>query len=56
MYQLFTIALGVDDAADQAVPTAETWARPGGEGGMYWSTYKAVCRRNGVYNSCARGS
>ncbi|KAF8438219.1 hypothetical protein BGX38DRAFT_1273714 [Terfezia claveryi] len=48
-------SLGVDDAAEQAVPTSQSWARPLYEGGMHWSTYKAVCRHNGCYSSMARG-
>jgi len=51
----FAIALGVDDAAEQAVPTSQSWARPVYEGGMHWSTYKAVCRHRGSYSSMARG-
>ncbi|KAG8162600.1 hypothetical protein KVR01_008365 [Diaporthe batatas] len=36
-------------AATAAVPTAAAWGGRRAEGGMYWATYKATCRRSGVY-------
>ncbi|KAK4100264.1 hypothetical protein N658DRAFT_516763 [Parathielavia hyrcaniae] len=36
-------------AADGAVPTATQWGAPRAMGGLVWSTYKATCRRNGVF-------
>ncbi|KAK3996792.1 hypothetical protein QBC44DRAFT_257761, partial [Cladorrhinum sp. PSN332] len=42
-------------AAQLAVPTAAGWGAHRNEGGMLWATYKAVCRRNGVWSSGASG-
>jgi hypothetical protein len=36
-------------AVDAAVPTATQWGAPIAEGGLRWATYKATCRRNGVF-------
>lgn len=36
-------------ASDAAVVTASGWGAHRSLGGMYWSTYKATVRRNGVY-------
>lgn len=37
-------------AADDAVPTATQWGAPRAMGGLLWATYKATCRRNGVFS------
>ncbi|KAF2443457.1 hypothetical protein P171DRAFT_495215 [Karstenula rhodostoma CBS 690.94] len=43
----------------QAIPSAPTiaqsWGRPKEAGGLHWSTYKAVVRRGGVYQSVSAG-
>ena len=48
--------LAVESAASQATSTTLHWAMPinkhdRGESGFHWSTYKALCRREGVYSS-----
>lgn len=40
-------------AIQAAVPTATAWGAPRTEGGLYWATYKATCRRNGVYSGAS---
>lgn len=35
------------EAQKVALPTAEGWGAHRSDGGLYWSTYKAVCRRDG---------
>lgn len=40
-------------ASQAAVPTARQWGASRGEGGLLWSTYKATCRRNGVFTGSA---
>ncbi|KAK4236644.1 hypothetical protein C8A03DRAFT_16733 [Achaetomium macrosporum] len=40
-------------AVDAAVATATGWGAPRAEGGLLWATYKATCRRNGVYCGAA---
>lgn len=42
-------------AAQFAVPTAAGWGAHRNKGGMLWATYKAACRRNGVWSSGASG-
>ncbi|KAL2132078.1 hypothetical protein VTI74DRAFT_4256 [Chaetomium olivicolor] len=37
-------------AVDSAVPIATQWGAPRGMGGLCWATYKATCRRNGVFS------
>ncbi|KAM7199806.1 Dynamin family domain containing protein [Rhypophila sp. PSN 637] len=40
-------------ASDQATETAAGWEKPKEEGGMVWSTYRATCVREGVFEgSC----
>ena len=41
----------IDDAVQNAMPTAESWGQKPDSGGLPWSTYKAVCRRNGVFTN-----
>ncbi|KAF8475018.1 hypothetical protein BDZ91DRAFT_712137 [Kalaharituber pfeilii] len=36
---------GVDAAAKQAIPTAQSWR------GLQWQTYRAICRRDGVFTN-----
>ncbi|KAK1593767.1 Dynamin family-domain-containing protein [Colletotrichum navitas] len=40
-------------ASDAAVPTASGWGAHRSEGGMFWATYKATCRRAGVYTGAS---
>ena len=47
-------------AGEKALPTAISWGAPVdrtnvGAGGLYWATYKAICRRDGIFTN-ARGS
>ena len=44
----------VSNAVEDAIGTALKWGSPVNrenreEGGVVWSTYKAICRRNGTY-------
>lgn len=44
----------VDSATSEAIATAQQWGAPVNRGnralgGLYWATYKAICRRDGVY-------
>lgn len=45
--------LAIQRAASAAVPTATSWGAPRSAGGLYWATYKATCRRNGVYSGAS---
>ncbi|KAK2040434.1 hypothetical protein LZ31DRAFT_634095 [Colletotrichum somersetense] len=40
-------------ASNAAVPTASGWGAHRSEGGMFWATYKATCRRAGVYTGAS---
>lgn len=40
-------------AAKAAVPTASSWGAHRSVGGMLWATYKATCRRYGVYSGAS---
>ena len=47
-------------ASSKATPTAQRWGAPVNRGdtaagGLYWATYKAICRRDGVFAN-ARGT
>ena len=37
----------IKEAKEAAVPAAESWGKPTKDGGLFWATYKAVCRRDG---------
>jgi hypothetical protein len=37
-------------AADDAIPTSSGWGAHHNAGGLYWATYKATVRRNGVFS------
>ncbi|KAF2455772.1 hypothetical protein BDY21DRAFT_288795 [Lineolata rhizophorae] len=39
----------VEEACNKANPTSERWGMLR-NGGLYWATYKAVCRRDGVFH------
>lgn len=39
----------IPTAVDAAVPTATQWGAHRAEGGLLWATYKATCRRYGVF-------
>ncbi|KAF4911607.1 Nuclear GTPase SLIP-GC [Colletotrichum viniferum] len=41
--------LTIPSASAAAVSTATFWGAHRSEGGMFWATYKATCRRSGVY-------
>ncbi|WYZ44801.1 hypothetical protein EsH8_VIII_000117 [Colletotrichum jinshuiense] len=45
--------LTIPAAANAAVPTASSWGAPRSEGGLFWATYKATCRRSGVYTGAS---
>ncbi|KAK3954249.1 hypothetical protein QBC32DRAFT_384967 [Pseudoneurospora amorphoporcata] len=47
IYEIFDKYLPL--AADQALPTATGWGAHRDAGGLLWSTYRATCRRNGVW-------
>nr|OQO23405.1 hypothetical protein B0A51_11937 [Rachicladosporium sp. CCFEE 5018] len=46
----------VDAAGDKAGTTSAAWGAHRNDGGLYWSTYKAVVRRYGVYTSGSAGA
>ncbi|OQO00786.1 hypothetical protein B0A48_13473 [Cryoendolithus antarcticus] len=55
--QIFDNFTGAIDAAgDKAGPTSAGWGAHRNDGGLYWSTYKAVVRRYGVYTSGSAGA
>lgn len=46
----------IDRAIEAAIPTVQHWGAPVNRsdrsaGGLYWATYKAICRRGGVYSN-----
>ncbi|KAI8946002.1 hypothetical protein F4801DRAFT_566054 [Xylaria longipes] len=43
------IGASMPSAIGAAPDTAYSWGAPRGEGGLFWSTYKATVRRQGVY-------
>lgn len=45
----------IHDAVQSAPTTAESWGRHRMQGGLYWSTYKAIVRRGGEYQSPSAG-
>jgi len=45
----------VEDAVKAAPDTARKWGAHKNAGGMHFMTYKAVCRRNGAYQSSSAG-
>ena len=49
IYDQYGIA--IDNAESNAAPTAQKWGAPRPEGGYFWATYKAICRRNGVFTN-----
>jgi hypothetical protein len=53
IYDQYGIA--ITNAQSNAAPTAQKWGASRPEGGYYWATYKAICRRNGVFTN-GRGS
>ncbi|KAK1752155.1 hypothetical protein QBC47DRAFT_306133 [Echria macrotheca] len=40
-------------AVAEAVGTATSWGLPRAQGGLFWATYKATCRREGVFAGAA---
>ncbi|ORY18048.1 hypothetical protein BCR34DRAFT_474147 [Clohesyomyces aquaticus] len=46
----------IEDAINLAPGTVQRWGAPKADGGLVWSTYKAVVRRDGVYTSASAGS
>ncbi|KAK7450956.1 hypothetical protein Landi51_05272 [Colletotrichum acutatum] len=48
IYDYFDLSIPM--AASAAGPTASGWGAHRSEGGMFWATYKATCRRSGVYS------
>ncbi|KAK3064184.1 hypothetical protein LTS18_009470 [Coniosporium uncinatum] len=49
IYDKFDVATKL--ATDAALPTSEKWGARRDLGGLVWSSYKAVCRRNGVFTN-----
>ncbi|KXH59773.1 hypothetical protein CSAL01_06422 [Colletotrichum salicis] len=47
IYDYFDLSIPM--AASAASPMASGWGAHRSEGGMFWATYKATCRRAGVY-------
>ncbi|KAK4908265.1 hypothetical protein LTR49_022820 [Elasticomyces elasticus] len=47
--------LAVDAATDGAGPTSAKWGAHKNDGGLYWASYKATVRRNGVFTSASAG-
>jgi hypothetical protein len=45
----------IEDAVKAAPDTAQKWGAHKDAGGMHFMTYKAVCRRNGAYQSTSAG-
>ncbi|KAF2121280.1 hypothetical protein BDV96DRAFT_640676 [Lophiotrema nucula] len=45
----------IEEAIAAAPDTAQRWGAPKPDGGLVWSTYKAVVRRDGVYQSSTAG-
>jgi hypothetical protein len=43
----------IPKAVEEAVPTVTSWGAPKAMGGLVWSTYKATCRRNGVFHGAS---
>ena len=39
----------INAAANAALPTSQGWGAHKSLGGLYWATYKAVVRRQGVF-------
>jgi len=52
IYDKFAQAIAHAEA--EAGPTSQRWGAHRDEGGLYWATYKAICRRDGAYTN-ARG-
>ncbi|KAK4895594.1 hypothetical protein LTR27_006377 [Elasticomyces elasticus] len=53
IFDKFTPA--VDAATDGAGPTSAKWGAHKNDGGLYWASYKATVRRNGVFTSASAG-
>ena len=54
MYAETFTETAISNAVEDAISTALKWGSPvnrdnRAEGGVVWSTYKAICRRNGTY-------
>ncbi|KAK7739253.1 hypothetical protein SLS62_011259 [Diatrype stigma] len=43
----------IPEAVNKAVGTAEAWGAHRSQGGLYWATYKATVRRNGVFSGAS---
>ncbi|KAF6824031.1 tat pathway signal sequence [Colletotrichum musicola] len=51
IYDYFELSIPM--ASNAAVATASGWGAHRSEGGMFWATYKATCRRSGVYSGAS---
>ncbi|KAJ3577378.1 hypothetical protein NPX13_g3190 [Xylaria arbuscula] len=52
--QIFeNISASMPSAIDEAPETAYSWGAPRAEGGLFWATYKATVRRQGVYHGAS---
>lgn len=45
----------VDAASENALATSTGWGAPKDQGGLYWASYKATVKRDGVFQSAAAG-
>ncbi|KAF2878206.1 hypothetical protein BDV95DRAFT_479698 [Massariosphaeria phaeospora] len=45
----------IEEAAQAAPDTARGWGAHRSEGGLFWGTYKALVRRDGIYTSASAG-
>ncbi|KAF2688782.1 hypothetical protein K458DRAFT_414486 [Lentithecium fluviatile CBS 122367] len=45
----------INEAVEAAPDTAQKWGAHRDAGGLYYSTYKAICRRSGAYQSSTAG-
>ncbi|KAK5708963.1 hypothetical protein LTR17_020189 [Elasticomyces elasticus] len=49
-------APAIDAASDAAGPTSAKWGAHKNDGGLYWGSYKATVKCNGVFSSAAAGA
>ncbi|KAK5681112.1 hypothetical protein LTS10_006873 [Elasticomyces elasticus] len=49
-------APAIDAASDAAGSTSAKWGAHKNDGGLYWGSYKATVKRNGVFSSAAAGA
>ncbi|KAK5710822.1 hypothetical protein LTR15_012799 [Elasticomyces elasticus] len=49
-------APAIDAASESAGPTSAKWGAHKNDGGLYWGSYKATVKRDGVFSSAAAGA